>query len=344
MLDDVKLITERDPANAFAFATHPPKHLAYNFEIARTVQYPGELRNIVFAGMGGSALPAEFLHTFPTLTVPFIISKEYKVPEFVNEHTLVICASYSGNTEETLAALADAENRGAAIAIITHGGQLADLAREKHLPLAAIPACPQPRTAAFYMYRAACEFLVAARFVEYSVLDELAALSEPLQQVVLSWQPGIPANHNVAKQLAEKMQNTTPIIYAGPLMYPAAYKWKIGANENAKNTAWCNYYPEMNHNEFIGWSSHPEQKPFSVIDLISSFEHPRVQKRFVISEKLLQGMRPPAIEVQAHGGSALEHMLYLILLGDFATTYLAILNNIDPTPVALVEELKKELG
>ncbi len=344
MLDDIKLIAERDPGNALEFASQPPAHLAYDFNLANEVQFSGELQNIVFAGMGGSALPAEFLHTYPTLTVPYIVSKDYRVPDFVNEHTLVICASYSGNTEETLAALNDAESRGAAIAVIAHGGKLVELAREKHLPLAAIPACPQPRTAAFYMYRGALEFLVAARFVERGVLDEIAALTGPLEQAVLSWQPGIPTGHNLAKQLAEKMQDTTPIIYAGPLMYPAAYKWKIGANENAKNTAWCNFFPEMNHNEFIGWSSHPEQKPFSVVDLISSFEHPRIQKRFVISKKLLQGMRPTAIEVQAHGNSALEHMLYLILLGDFATTYLGILNNVDPTPVALVEELKKELG
>lgn len=344
MLDDINQINQRDPGRALEFATHPPQHLGYDFGLSGSVHFGTDIQNVVFAGMGGSALAAEIVRSSPKLLVPYIIRKDYKLPEFVNEHTLVICASFSGNTEETVEALHEAEERGAAIAVIAHGGQLAALAEAKNLPLAKIPDCPQPRTATFYMYRATCEFLVAARLVERSILDELAAVSEPLERAVRAWQPDVPTEHNLAKQLAEKMYNTTPIVYAGPLMTPAAYKWKIGANENAKNTAWWGVFPEMNHNEFIGWSSHPEHKPFSVVDLISSFEHPRIQKRFVLTDKLLAGKRPAAISVQAHGGSVLEHVLYLILLGDFATTYLALLNNVDPTPVDLVEEFKKELG
>ena len=127
-------------------------------------------------------------------------------------------------------------------------------------------------------------------------------------------------------------------------MFPAAYKWKIDVNENAKNTAWANALPEFNHNEFLGWSGDPIQKPFAVIDLLSSFEHPRVQKRFAVTDRLLSGMRPASVNVEAKGDSPLEHMLYLVLLGDMSTTYLAILNNVNPSPVALVEKFKKELA
>ena len=102
--------------------------------------------------------------------------------------------------------------------------------------------------------------------------------------------------------------------------------------------------PEFNHNEFIGWSSHPVEKPFAVIDLISSFEHPRTQKRFEVTDRLLSGMRPKAITVTAQGESALEHLLYLVLFGDFVTLYLGILNGVDPSPVPLVEKFKVELG
>jgi glucose/mannose-6-phosphate isomerase len=139
------------------------------------------------------------------------------------------------------------------------------------------------------------------------------------------------------------MEGKTPIIYGGALTYPAAYKWKINVNENAKNTAWCNQLPEFNHNEFIGWSSHPIEKPFAVIDLISSFEHPRVLKRFEVSDRLLSGKRPKAHRVEAVGESVVEQLLYLVLLGDFVTAYLGILNNVDPSPVELVEKFKKEL-
>ncbi len=102
--------------------------------------------------------------------------------------------------------------------------------------------------------------------------------------------------------------------------------------------------PEFNHNEFIGWSSHPVEKPFAIIDLISSFEHPRTIKRFELSDKLLSGKRPKATTVQAEGKTIVEQLLFLVILGDMASTYLAILNNVDPTPVDLVEKFKKELG
>lgn len=194
------------------------------------------------------------------------------------------------------------------------------------------------------MYRATVEFLIAAKLVEKSMLNELPALVDPLETAMNRWRPEVPSRDNEAKQLALALQEKTPIIYAGPLMYPAAYKWKIDANENAKNTAWCNAFPELNHNEFIGWSSHPSAKPFAVIDLISGFEHPRVLRRFEVTDTMLEGMKPKALRVEAKGGSALEHMVYLVLLGDLTTLYLALLNRVDPTPVELVEEFKKTLG
>jgi glucose/mannose-6-phosphate isomerase len=188
------------------------------------------------------------------------------------------------------------------------------------------------------------EVLVAAGLVEKAKIDEIAALAEPLEKAISNWVQSVPAEQNYAKQLADQMVGKTPIIYGGPLMYPAAYKWKISANENAKNTAWSNSLPEFNHNEFIGWSSHPTEKPFAVVDLISSFEHPRILERFELIDRMLSGMRPKAINVQLEGGSALEHLLYAVLLGDFATLYMALLNGVNPTPVDLVEKFKKELG
>jgi glucose/mannose-6-phosphate isomerase len=209
---------------------------------------------------------------------------------------------------------------------------------------AELPECPQPRAAVFYAYRAVVEILMAAKLVPASDITELEQLITPLERAITGWTADIPEDRNLAKQLAQKMVGKTPIIYGGPLMYGAAYKWKIDANENAKNTAWCGQVPEFNHNEFLGWSSHPIEKPFAVIHLLSRFEHPRVQKRFELSDRLLSGMRPASINVEAKGDSPLEHQLYLVLLGDFATTYLGILNGVNPTPVELVEKFKKELG
>lgn len=133
------------------------------------------------------------------------------------------------------------------------------------------------------------------------------------------------------------------VIYSGPKMYPAAYKWKININENSKNIAWCNQLPEFNHNEFQGWISHPIEKPYKVVDIRSGLEHPRVQARFEITEKLLSGKRPHPEVVVPSGDSVLKQLLWSIQLGDFVSLYLALLNGLNPTPVDLIEKLKVEL-
>lgn len=342
MLDDHQYITRYDSEDALGFAAKQPEQLAYNFGIsAAHLKQP--VTAVVLAGMGGSALAGEILRIWPELPVPFILNKDYHLPVFADEHTLVICASYSGNTEETLSVLDEAEKRGCQIATMAFGGKLLERAQAADYLLARIPHCPQPRAGVFYMYRAAIEILIAAHLVPASVLETLEKLVSPLEDATRQWRASVPQEDNHAKQLADEMVGKTPIIYAGPLMYPAAYKWKIDINESGKNTAWCNALPEFNHNEFIGWSSHPIEKPFAVIDLLSQFEGPRILERFEVTDRLLSGMRPKAIAVEGVGESVIEHLLYLILLGDFASTYLGILNGVNPTPVVLVEKFKKEL-
>ena len=174
-----------------------------------------------------------------------------------------------------------------------------------------------------------------------SQIKETAAF---LQKAVQNWLPTVPQADNPAKKLAMELAGKSVVVYAGPLLAPIAYKWKIGCNENAKNVAWWDEYPEFNHNEFIGWSSHPVDKPYAVVDLRSSFEHPRVQKRFELSDRLLSGQRPAANAVQAQGETLLEQLLWTLVFGDFTTLYLALLNNVDPGPVDLVEKFKVELG
>lgn len=342
MLDDLNTIAQKDPQNALGFAAQQPQQLRHNFNLPDQL-FSGEIHNAVFAGMGGSSLIAELDHTWPALEIPFVVSKDYNLPSFVNEDTLLICSSYSGNTEETLSALEEAKAKKAKIVIMAHNGKLKEIAGEEGRAFIEIPECPQPRTSIFYEYRGLVQLLASVKLVDYSAVQELEALAKPLEAATAQWRASVPTDQNYAKQLAEQMAGKTPIIYGGPLMYPAAYKWKIDVNENAKNTAWCNALPEFNHNEFLGWTSHPIEKPFAVIDLISHFEHPRVLKRFEVTDRLLSGMRPKSINIQAQGSSVLEHLLYLVLLGDFATTYLALLNGVNPTPVDLVEKFKKEM-
>lgn len=343
MLDNANVIAQRDISNALGLAADTPKQLLHSFNVAK-VSPKTEINAVVVSGMGGSALQAEFLKTWPQLTVPFVISKDYNLPHFVNEHTLVIVASYSGNTEESLSALSQARERGAMIAISTAGGKLLEEAKAQGDVHIVIPEAGQPRMAVFYAYRGIVELIIAHGLVDERVLSELASVAGQLERALVNWKSDVPIADNPAKQLAIDIVGKTPIIYAGPLMAPAAYKWKISMNENAKNTAWCGNLPEFNHNEFIGWSSHPVQKPFAIIDLVSSFEHPRTIKRFEVSDRLLSGMRPKAHRIEAKGESALEQMLSLVIFGDFVSLYVALLNGVDPTPVELVERFKKELN
>jgi glucose/mannose-6-phosphate isomerase len=341
MLDDLKYIHQRDGQDALGIAEKQYQQLAQEFNKPQLSQ---SIDNIVYAGMGGSALAALVSQSWPGYKVPFEVNRQYHVPGHVSERTLFIAASYSGNTEETLSALAEAEQRGAQIVIIAGGGKLQEIAQSKSYPFILIPKAAQPRYAVFYNFKALLVILVSAGQVdETALIAELQKAASFLQQSVQSWLPTVPQEQNPAKHLAMELAGKSGVVYGGPLMAPAAYKWKISFNENAKNVAWWSQYPEFNHNEFIGWSSHPVDKPYGVVDLRSSFEHPRVQKRFELSDRLLSGRRPAAYVVQAQGESLLQHLLWTINFGDFVTIYLALLNGVNPTPVDLVERFKKDL-
>jgi glucose/mannose-6-phosphate isomerase len=152
----------------------------------------------------------------------------------------------------------------------------------------------------------------------------------------------VPTADNPAKQIAGALVGHAAVVYSGPALGFLAMRWKIALNENAKNLAFYNYFPEMNHNEFVGWG-HPEQHGLKVIELRSDFDNDRIIKRFDVTNRLLSDRFAP-IEVHAKGETRLQQMFWTLLLGDFVSVYLAILNGVDPTPVDLVEKLKQELG
>lgn len=341
MLDDLKYIHQRDKNDALGVAEKQWQQLKHDFPLKFDHQ---EISNIVFAGMGGSALAAEISRTWPGYIVPFAICRGYDIPAHVNKNTLFIASSYSGNTEETLEALGDAESKGAQIVVIASGGKLEEIAVQKGYPFEKLPLGLQPRHATLYSFNAYVSVLERAGFVKESQADsQLKQAAEFLQTAVKDWLPTVPAKDNLAKQLAQEVMGRSAVIYSGPKLFPAAYKWKISLNENAKNLAWCNQYPEFNHNEILGWVSHPEDKPYAVIELRSNLEHERVQKRFEVTDRLLSGKRPSPEVVNAEGDTLLKQLLWTIVLGDFVSLYLALLNGLDPTPVELIEKLKAAL-
>lgn len=341
ILDKPQVIAQRDPQDALGIATNQCDYFSTTFSAAFSPQTPVE--NIVWAGMGGSALPMVVVQSWPRLRVPFEVVRNYTIPPYVNKNTLFVASSYSGNTEETLEALSQAEQANAQIVVVAAGGKLAEIAEQKDYPLFSVPGGIQPRMATFYFVSA---FLAIIKPLEVTVADvnEMDSVGSWLKNELASFTADVPTTDNLAKQLAIKLVGKTTITYAGPLLYPVANKLKICMNENAKNLAWTNQYPEFNHNEFIGWSSHPADKPFAVVEFRSNLEHERVQKRFEVSERLLSGLRPSPIVIEPKGETLLQQLAYGFALSDFVSIYVGILNGVNPTPVELVEKLKKELG
>ncbi len=343
MLDDLKVIHERDVQDALGVAAKQWQQLKHVYETGGTKPEIANCSNIIVGGMGGSALAAMIVSSWPGLDKPFEIVRNYDLPAYVDEKTLFIASSYSGNTEETLAALNKAEELGAQIVIICSSGKLAERAKEKGYMHYVIPSGLQPRMAVFYNFTALIQLFEEAGTAQKGSLDELRQAANWLGEKAEELLPTIPTDKNPAKRIALELVGNSPVIYSGVKFFPAAYKWKININENAKNIAWCNYFPEFSHNEFQGWASHPVEKPYKIVDINSSLEHPRIRPRFEITEKLLSGRRPSPETVIPEGDTLIKQLLWTIQLGDFVSIYLAILNGLDPTPVELIEKLKTEL-
>ncbi len=344
MLDDEANIRQIDKSDALAVAASQPQQLKFTdfkFE-APSVDH---LYKVVLTGMGGSALAGLLLRSWldDILKLPFVITRDYTLPGFVGKYTLVIVSSYSGNTEETLAAATTAENKGATVVAMTSGGKLAELAKSKDWPLLSLPTGYQPRMATWFGLK-----MLAAMFDRLGLTEDAASQLETAHQFLKDsaegYLPKVATTDNQAKQIAQALFDKTVVIYGSPLLAAAAYKWKIDFNENAKNLAFCNSLPEFDHNEFIGWTAKPATQSFGVVELASSFDDPQITKRFSATNRLLAGKMPAPIEIKAAGDTKLAQILWTVLLGDFTSLYLAILNQVDPTPVDLVEKLKTELS
>lgn len=346
MLDDANVIKQRDISGALDVAANLFKQVSYDCPLVDAEHDGRAIENVVVAGMGGSALAADVVKVLfaSSLAIPFEVVKGYSLPDYARKNTLVIASSHSGNTEETVTCMNEAIERGCQMAAIATGGTVKEIATANQIMFAEIPHDTQPRMGMIYNLRVLLRILAEYHLVPMSAYDDLAATESWLHAESDLWVKEMPIERNYAKQLALQAVGKTPVFYGGSLMAPVAYKWKISWNENAKNVAFWNYLPEFNHNEFLGWTSHPVEKPFAVFDLVSDLEHPRVLKRFSLSDRLLSGLRPKSVVVPIEGDTLLKQMLWGCVLADFVSIYVAILNNVDPTQVDLIEKFKKELA
>jgi glucose/mannose-6-phosphate isomerase len=349
-LDNRHFITERDPDGMLETLAGLPDQCEKALTIGNDAALPGmpgELRQVVLAGMGGSAIGGDLLRVVVAgkARIPLAVCRDYSLPAYVNEQTLVFLTSYSGNTEETLSAYRLAGERGAARIVVTTGGRLAELAASDGVPVVSVPlrGLP-PRSTIGYLF-----------FVPLVILERLGVIGrqEGYGEVlaVLRSQreelgPSAPVWHNQAKDLALRLYGKIPVIYgASGTTEVVATRWKGQFNENAKCLAYWNVYPELNHNELVGFEAPPDLLPsLFLVHLRDAMDHPRVQARMEIVKRLLTGRIGGLSEFSGRGETLLARLLSLIYLGDFTSVYLALLYGINPKPVQVIDYLKQELG
>jgi glucose/mannose-6-phosphate isomerase len=292
-------------------------------------------RGLVICGMGGSAIGADLAAAAigPRATAPITTIRGYELPRWVGPDTLVVCASYSGNTEETLHCFEQAAAAGAPRVVVTTGGKLAEAARAAgDVPVIGVPSGMQPRAAVVYMTVTAlqCAELAGAAPPLRAEIDEAAAIASELVD-----------DHAQAEQIAQAIAGRIPVVYGGRTSTAAARRWRAQFNENSKLPAFYGDLPEAHHNEVVGWH-HAQDALFGIV-LETSDEHERMTRRFDVTEEVMRDAGLEAIRIQARGESPLAQVMWLVLLGDLVSVYLAVLRGIDPTPVDEIEGLKKRL-
>jgi glucose/mannose-6-phosphate isomerase len=295
--------------------------------------------------MGGSGIVGDVLRTLLSdrLPVPVLGIKGYGLPGFCGKDTLVLAVSYSGDTEETLAAYAQAVAAGCRVIVVASGGELAALAGTDGVPRVALPGhVPAPRAALGYLAGAALGVLEAIGVV-VDAGAEVGPTATALAELASELGPDRPAGTNRAKSLALWLLGRIPVVWGseGPAE-AAALRWKTQFNENAKIPAFHAVLPELDHNEIEGWSEQTGG-PFGLVVLRHGHEHPRMAARMKATMQAIAGSGLESREVRAEGSTPLEALFSLLMVGDFVSTYLAILREVDPLPVRVLTQLKQRL-
>ena len=346
ILDNVEKINSVDKSGMLNFSVNAAKHYceaAQNAEKIK-VNYP-KPDNIVVAGLGGSAIGGDLLKDWAKnqLSVPIEASREYKLPAYANEKTLVFITSYSGDTEETLSSFLDALKRKCMIYCISSGGSLLKYAEKHKVPFLQVPSGMPPRAALPYMLVPLLVYMEKAGLVK-GVKEELNEAFCLLEKISEDNGPEKATCDNFAKGLAKNIGESTPVIYGFGYFRSVALRLKQQFNENSKSAAKWEYFPELDHNEIVGWEGRGEQCKWYSIILIRDVDEPvEIESRIETTKQIMERAGLIIVDLEVQGASALAKMLSTILVGDFTSVYLAILRGTDPTPVKTISVLKNTL-
>lgn len=301
-------------------------------------RHSAPLRTIFISGLGGSGIGGNFVQEFvrPVCKLPVVVSKGYQAPGWINKHTLAICSSYSGNTEETLSTLEQLLKTGAQIVCIASGGQLLEIAKQRGLDYVQVPGgWSSPRACLGFSVVAQLGVLRAAKLIPLKLLTQVAAA----QKLLTKDQAAI---QKQARQIAAFLKGKTPVVYSADHNEAVAVRWRQQINENAKMLCWHHVVPEMNHNELVGWRD--DRPDVAVLWLRNSDDYPRTSIRMDINQKLIAGHTSSTMTLRSKGKSPIEKAFYLVHLGDWMSFYLAELRQVDPVEIKVIDQLKNELA
>ena len=341
-------ITRYDHANMRKLLTEFPAQVEDAVRIGVSARFRAHKRsvhNIVVTGLGGSAIGGDLLRSYlaDEIDVPIIVNRHYMMPEFVDKKSLVIVASYSGNTEETISAYHDALRRRAQCLCVSSNGEIEYLAHKHRHPLISIPKGYPPRAALGYSFFPLLLALAKARLIR-SRQNEIHETIALLRKKAAAYSKPVP--RNLALRIAKKLHTKLPVVYSSADRFDSVnLRWRGQLAENAKMLAFGHVLPEMNHNELVGWNVlQTLMREMVVIFLRDKEDHDRVQVRMEITKKLVRAHVTEVLDIKSEGTSLLARMFSLIYLGDWVSFYLAILNKVDPTPVKVIDYLKHALA
>jgi glucose/mannose-6-phosphate isomerase len=347
-LDDVQALRSFDPSDMLGAVAAMPLHAAQAYGTgleATSLPALDGITAVSYCGMGGSAIAGDVLRALfrDRLGVPVDVNRSPELPEFAGPHTLVVTCSYSGNTAETLEAFQEAHRRGCRVIALTGGGELAERAETAGSGLTVVPPGYVPRAAFGYLVFGLLGTLEAAGLLPPLAADVAETVTE-LERLVDALGPDRRRDDNAAKRLAWSLGDRRPVVWgAEGLGAVAAARWKAQWNENAKVPAWSASLPELDHNEVVGWA-HGEGNEVYVIALRHEGEHPDVAIRFEPSLEIARDAGAVTDQIWAAGRSPLARLCSLVITGDFASVYLALLRAVDPTTMDAIDHLKAVLA
>lgn len=348
-LDNQQLYEKLDTTNLHDRIRNLPQQCRQAWQSAVSLPLPKDLKKveqIIIVGMGGSAIGGDLLRTIVSLQgrVEVTVQRDYDIPKSADKNTLVIASSYSGNTEETISAFNQALETPCKKFVITTGGKISEIASKNGIPLFSFGYASEPRAALGYSFFSLLAFLRNLNIIS----DELLKIDDTLktlEKAAAKLSKDVQLKKNPAKQLAEKLYGNIVVVYGAGVLSSVAYRWKTQINENSKSWAFSETLPELNHNAVVGYRFPTDMADrIFVVMLRSGDMHPRTLKRYDITSDILSKAHVAHEIIDTSGDAPLCRMMTSIMMGDYVSYYLAMLYEINPSPVEIIDYLKKALS